>query len=337
VKLLSFLFLLVPVAASAQWPLKTREHVDLWLSAFAELDEDTTATVPVFDRGYVDQLALAQNQRGVLTSLDSIHDRLQARMAINKDLRTARVLALDAGTWEEMNGAIQTFVTPEKERRRDRKAPTPDVEGRLSDYFTAPADREWLRELTAGLDGARAQFFHNYWVTEERQRRPVLAATDSLWRIYEPRLQRFLSATRQPAGDIILSSPVGRAGVTFRASDGRTVIAVPYPDSVADAVLPIYVFVHEVARAVATDAIAASTSISERRGGIASRYADAIAVRGGYMLLQKTAPELADGYARYYGAGVALATAFPLPDPTRDAVGRAIDRALSLPYNGRSS
>ncbi|HEX9310475.1 MAG TPA: hypothetical protein VF887_06665, partial [Gemmatimonadaceae bacterium] len=33
------------------WPIKTREHVDLWLHGFALLQEDTTF-VPFFKRGY---------------------------------------------------------------------------------------------------------------------------------------------------------------------------------------------------------------------------------------------------------------------------------------------
>jgi len=57
------------------------------------------------------------------------------------------------------------------------------------------------------------------------------------------------------------------------------------------------------------------------------------------MLLQRVAPELADGYARYYlraarvqftsgDAMAALATAFPLPDSIRDGIQRQIDVVL---------
>jgi hypothetical protein len=57
------------------------------------------------------------------------------------------------------------------------------------------------------------------------------------------------------------------------------------------------------------------------------------------MLLQRAAPELADGYASYYlrsarvaftsgDALAALATAFPLPDAIRDAIQRQIDVVL---------
>jgi hypothetical protein len=55
-------------------------------------------------------------------------------------------------------------------------------------------------------------------------------------------------------------------------------------------------------------------------------------------MLQRAAPELADGYARYYLRSArlpvtgdpmaALAAAFPLPDAIRDAIQRQIDVVL---------
>ena len=65
----------------------------------------------------------------------------------------------------------------------------------------------------------------------------------------------------------------------------------------------------------------------------------AAAVRTGYLLLQRTAPDLADGYARYYlrsanasasatDPGATLASVFPLPDPLREAIVRQLDVVL---------
>jgi hypothetical protein len=62
-------------------------------------------------------------------------------------------------------------------------------------------------------------------------------------------------------------------------------------------------------------------------------------VRGGALLLAKIAPELVDGYARYYlrSANVAstaadpraaLAAAFPLPDNIVQAITRQLDIVL---------
>lgn len=316
----------------AQWPIKTREHVDLWLTAFSELSEDTSAKVPIYRRSYIDQLSLAQNQQSVLTALDSVHDGLQARWDQSPKLANARVLALDAGTWDELHSGINLFLNPPTDKKRG-KTPPPDVESRLPDYFSTPEDREWLLNLDHGLQGARTQFYHQWWVAEQLRRRPILAATDSLWRLTEPKLDRFLTATRQTAGEIILSLPVDGEGVTFQETNGRTSLAAPFPDSIPDAPQVIYVFAHVVARAVAADALAAATTVAERRNsGVGDRYAEALSIRGGYMLLQKTVPELAAGYARYYlrtsPPGRDLEAAFPLPDAIRDALSRQIDLEL---------
>ena len=48
------------------WPVRTREHVDLWLHAYALLTQDTTL-VPYFRRGYRDQLTTLRRQRGIST------------------------------------------------------------------------------------------------------------------------------------------------------------------------------------------------------------------------------------------------------------------------------
>src|SRR5581483_5905305 len=114
---------------------------------------------------------------------------------------------------------------------------------------------------------------------------------------------------------IILSLPVDGEGLTFKEPSGRTSLAAPFPDSIGDAAQVIYVFAHVAARAAGTEAIEAATTVAERRnGGIGERYAEALAVRGGYMLLSKAAPD--------------FAAAFPLPDAIRDALSRQIDLDL---------
>src|SRR5947207_1550682 len=48
------------------WPIKTREHVDLWLHGFAMLQEDTTF-VPFFRRGYSTDLIGLKTRANVVT------------------------------------------------------------------------------------------------------------------------------------------------------------------------------------------------------------------------------------------------------------------------------
>ena len=59
------------------WPVKTREHVDLWLHGFALLQEDTTF-VPFFKRGYSTNMIVLKNRANVVTQLDANRDRLRA-------------------------------------------------------------------------------------------------------------------------------------------------------------------------------------------------------------------------------------------------------------------
>ena len=66
-----------PVVAGPRWPVKTREHVDLWFHGFAMLMDDT-ARVPLFDRGYRDRLTVERNRRGLYTALDSARRELVA-------------------------------------------------------------------------------------------------------------------------------------------------------------------------------------------------------------------------------------------------------------------
>src|SRR4051812_8458350 len=64
-------------APNVIWPVKTREHVDLWLHGFAMLQEDTTF-VPFFKRGYSTNMIVLKNRANVVTQLDANRDNLRA-------------------------------------------------------------------------------------------------------------------------------------------------------------------------------------------------------------------------------------------------------------------
>src|SRR5215212_9397132 len=83
------------------WPIKTREHVDLWLHGFAMITQDTTR-VPYFRRGYRDQLTTLKNSAQVTTQLDANRQALNARLTANRNLVGAQFLALYFGNWKEM-------------------------------------------------------------------------------------------------------------------------------------------------------------------------------------------------------------------------------------------
>src|SRR6266478_6076406 len=96
-------------APSVIWPVKTREHVDLWLHGFAMLQEDTTF-VPFFKRGYGTDMTVLKNRANVVTQLDANRDRLRARLAVNPQLINAQFVPLSFSSWAEMSPVVDLFI-----------------------------------------------------------------------------------------------------------------------------------------------------------------------------------------------------------------------------------
>lgn len=317
--------------AAAPWPVKTREHLDLWLHGFAMVQPDTTR-VPLFRRGYRDAMVVEKNRRGVTTLLDQNRDRLAARFAVNRNLLGAQFVALYFGSWDDLQRGIALFLQAQGDVGRARDPQQQAVIAFLAASFNTQADRDWLDLFTKSLADERDKFYHDYWVNEQRRRGPVLAAVDSIWqKTYRPKLQTYLSRTQQETGDFILSLPLDGEGRTVSGGKRENIVALTFPDSPSQAIDAIYVFTHEALGTLASTAIADNITPAERREGLADRMASAAAVRGGALLLQRAAPELADGYARYYlrAAGVsatsgdaqaALAAAFPLDARVYNAI-----------------
>jgi hypothetical protein len=98
------------------------------------------------------------------------------------------------------------------------------------------------------------------------------------------------------------------------------------------------VFAHEVTSSIVSTAVTDNTTPTEQRAGVSARYVTIGTVRAGAMLVQRAAPELLQGYIRYYltQAGLPtsgdlnarLASAFPLPETIRDAIERQLDVVL---------
>src|SRR6202165_4089101 len=88
-------------APNAIWPIKTREHVDLWLHGFAMLQEDTTF-VPFFKRGYSTDMIVLKNKANVVSQLDANRDKLRARLALNPQLVNAQFVPLSFATWTDL-------------------------------------------------------------------------------------------------------------------------------------------------------------------------------------------------------------------------------------------
>jgi hypothetical protein len=324
---------------TAGWTIRTRQHVDLWLHGYALLQRDT-ARVPFFRRGYRDRILAERRQLGVTTALDLNRDRLTERLGANPALVNGQFVPLYFDSFDEVRRAVDLFVRVNGEPRAAGSQAGAFYVALLAASFPTAADREWVRIFTQSLAEEDERFYRQYWTSAQRTRAPALAAVEALWRdTYGRRFERFLMNTQQTRGEIILSLPLDGEGRTIAATTGRPgSIAVTLPDDAATAPEAIYVFAHEAVIPVVTTAIADNVTPAEQRSGAADNYAGNAAVRGGALLLERIAPDLAEGYMRYYLRGVpsagganlraAFAAAFPLPELILTAATRQLEVVL---------
>jgi hypothetical protein len=324
--------------ANVPWPIKTREHVDLWLHGFAMLQEDTTF-VPFFERGYSTNMTVLKNRANVVTQLDANHDKLRARLTLNPQLINAQFVPLSFSSWEELNQAIDAFVRANGDPRAASSQQQANAIAFLAAYFQTGPDRDWLRLFVQSLNDERTKFYHSYWIEQQRERSNVLEVVDTLWqRTYRPKMQRFLNNTQQASGDILLSLPLDGEGRSQSNGKQANILTVTFPDRPSDAVEAMYVIAHEAVAGIASVAVSDNITPEQRRSGVGDRYTSSAAVRGAALLLQRVAPELSDGYMRYYLKSVnrpvtssvqtTFNAAFSLPDTIRDALTRQLDIVL---------
>ena len=324
--------------SDAPWPVQTREHIDLWLHGFAMLQDDT-ALVPLFGRGYRDRMIVARNSANVTTRLDANRDQLRARFAQNLQLGNAQFVPLYFRSMGDMQQAISYFLQANGNPQAAGSREIASVIALLAGYFPAEGDRNWLRQFWPALADESSKFYHNFWVRQQSERAPVIAAVDSLWQqVNRPQLQRFLDNTQQSRGSVLLSLPLDGEGRTLHSGADATTTAVTFPETRAAALDAIFVVVHEIVAAITNTAVTDHLTPAEQRQGLAERYISAAAVRGGAILLQRLSPGIADAYARYYlraanrpvgtNPMTSLANVFPLTEEIRSAIIRQIDIVL---------
>lgn len=324
---------------SAAWPVRTREHLDLWLHSYAMLAPDSIG-LPLFQRGYRDRLLAIRRGRGVSTQLDANRAALLARIDENPSIGTnGQFLPLYFQSWEQMRQVIELFVRADGNPRATNDPTLRTYFAILGGVFPGARDQEWLRLFAASADDEGRRFYSDHWRAELRARAGVVSRVDSLWqRQWRPALQRYLNNSQQQNGELLLSQPIGGEGRTVHFNQQENAVAVPLPSSRDEADVVFYVMAHEVVGQVAGAAIADHTTPAERRSGVTSRYEQAAAVRAGALLLERVAAGSVPGYMRYYLQQVGRAAptdpraafnaAFALPDSVRDAIVRQIDVIL---------
>ena len=170
-------------------------------------------------------------------------------------------------------------------------------------------------------------WYRQYWTQQQRDARRSRAC-DSLWnKQYRPKLQGYLN--KHDAGERGHDpfAAAEREGRSVSGGKERSIATVGFPERQSDAIEAIYVFVHEVASAVANKAVSDNTTPARS----AARVRASVERRAGFAAgssCSRRSPGALDGYARYYlraanvirpGDGRAqLAREFPLP---RSALG----------------
>jgi hypothetical protein len=331
----------MPVAPPVlRWPVRTAAHIDLWLHAFALISSDS-ARVRLYRIGYRDSLVVIKNQRNVLTSLDANRATLAKRLPSTGGYLSAQFLPFEFSNWDAMAYAIERFLQFEGDPRR---APDRETQARmmlLATMFPGAADREWLRLFLAGVRDEQQNFFGAEHSRLIRTRAPVITVIDSLWQqVYRTKFERFLNNSAQRQGDVLLSLPIGGEGRTAAGPNRQTIVAVPFPERREDAPQVLYVLAHEITGSLVGTVVADNTTPAEQRAGTASLYVSMGQVQAGAMLLSAIAPELREGYVRFYLAqagvrataaesGAAFDRTFALPTSVREALRRQIDIILS--------
>lgn len=309
-------------APGVQWPVKTREHVDLWLHGFALLQEDT-AQVPIFARGYAERLTVVKNTRGLYTEFDKARDDLMRVGAARGHLLNAQFLALYFGSWDEMRQAFDYFLKADGDPRKASNQQVAGIIAFLAQQFPRSDDRAWARQFVETLNDEYTQFYREWWLGEFRARSAALAATDSLWqRSWRPAMQRYLNFTQQAGGDLMLSLTLGGEGRALPAGKTANQYAVPFPATADSAEVALFVFAHEAAGAIARPAVNDNLTPAQQRAGEGERYGSAGLIRGGHLLVERIFPGMGERYARYYlaqmgrtyegSASAALEAAFPM-------------------------
>jgi hypothetical protein len=284
-------------------------------------------------------MIVLKNRANVVTQLDANREKLRARLTANPALVNAQFVPLAYDSWDEMSRMIDVFLQAEGDPQRAANRETAQQIASLAAYFQTGPDRDWLRLFMQSLADERNRFYHSYWLEQQRERANVVTVVDSIWqKIYRPKMQAFLNNSGQANGEVLLSLPLDGEGRSESSGKLQNILTVTFPDTPAQSVDAIYVIAHEAVATIANRAVSDNITPTEQRNGVGDRYTSAAAVRGGALLLQRVAPELLPGYARYYLTAArrtiggdpmtSLATAFPLPDTIRDAIGRQLDVVL---------
>jgi hypothetical protein len=323
------------------WPLQTAEYVDLWFHSYAMVMNDTTK-VPLFDRGYRERMTERRRQLNVTTALDANMQTLRDGLAKSSSIEgSGQFVIFSFASLDELVRVTKQFYEGEGSPQTVNDNTTRQLFTVLRSAFRTVAEREWLRLFVNSIADENAKFYQSYWTSQQTDRAATRSAVTNAWNnTYRSKFQRYLRNELLVDGTFVLSLPIGGEGRTYLDPLQGNAIASSFPEPSADQMAPLYTFTHEIVGKAANRAIEDNLTPAEAREGAAERLTPIGAVRGGAILLQRIAPELLQGYQRFYlrqvGAAVpsgdpnaAFIAAFALPQAVADGLARQIDLVLA--------
>jgi hypothetical protein len=332
-----------PSSSQAQapigWPVRTAEYVDLWLHGYAMLTSDTSK-VPLYEPGYRDRMTKVRRDLNVTTALDANRQALMDGIARNPQLANGQFAIFQFASLDEVVRVSQQFIRGEGSPNTVNDPTTQQLFLWLREYFKTVSDREWLRLFVMSLQEEQTRFYQSYWNAQQVDRAAARQAVEVAWTgTYRAKFQRYLRNERLADGSFLLSLPLGGEGRSMFLSIGN-MAAVPLEMTADSANASLYVFAHEVVGSAAGRAIEDNLTPADARAGAAAKYTPIAAVRGGAILLSRIAPELVQGYQRYYlhviGAAIpsgdpnaAFIAAFGLPEGVANGLVKQIDLVLA--------
>ena len=325
-------------AAPSGWRLETREHVDLWLHGFAMLTADSSL-VPTFRLGYRAEASHARRTGNITSRLDENALVLSRRHASSPSLAAAQFLALYFGSWEDLRRGCLRFLRDNGDVRAAYDRESVRMYATLATYFPGTAEREFLRLFLESLDDERARFHRTWWSQQQATRSGMRTQVAAAWSTHAPAFERFLRYSGQRSGTLVLALPLGGEGRTIDVGDDTHFVAVTFPSATDDPRDALFVLAHEVVGTVSNQVVRDHTTPAEQQSGESGRLSTLAAVRAGALLLERIAPDLADGYRRYYlrtarqapggDLSAQFVRIFPLPGPLDQALVRQVDLVLN--------
>jgi hypothetical protein len=323
------------------WPVQTAEYVDLWFHGYAMVMNDT-AKVPLFDRGYRDRMTERRRQLNVTTALDANMQTLRDGLSKSSSIEgSGQFVIFRFASLDELARVTKLFYEGEGSPTTVNDNTTRELFTVLRSGFRTVAERDWLRLFVNSLVDENSKFYQSYWNAQQVDRGPTRTALTNAWNnTYKAKYQRYLRNERLVDGTFVLSLPIGGEGRTYLDPQMGNAVAASFPEAGGDQMSPLYTFTHEIVGSAASRAIEDNLTPAQAREGMLAKLTPIGAVRAGAILLQRIAPELLQGYQRFYlrqtGAAVpsgdpnaAFIAAFDLPQEVADGIARQIDLVLA--------